>query len=200
MRGAGLEPQVVLTMPILVGLDGTEKMSKSKGNYIAVTDPPGEIFGKVMSIPDALMENYWTLLTDVPLEKVRETLRTAHPREAKEQLARAIATRYYGADAAAQAAEEFRLQFTQKKPPSVITAIRTVHANPGTSHVGIAWLLKETGLAKSNSEAMRKIGVEKALVEFGGNRITDPQFSVVWEVGKSEVLRLGRKYIRVEMR
>lgn len=84
-RIAGQPPQIVITMPILVGLDGKEKMSKSKGNYIGVTDPPSEMFGKTMSIPDSLMENYFTLLTDMPAERIRELTNPAktHPKEAK---------------------------------------------------------------------------------------------------------------------
>ncbi|MCX5653655.1 MAG: tyrosine--tRNA ligase, partial [Planctomycetota bacterium] len=115
MRDAGQESQIVLTMPLLVGLDGVEKMSKSKGNTVAVTDASGEMFGKLMSLPDALMENYWTLLTDVPLEEVRRTLREAHPREAKEQLARTVVARYHGAEAASHAADEFRRVFSEKE-------------------------------------------------------------------------------------
>jgi len=104
-RDNGEEPQVAITLPILVGTDGTLKMSKSYGNYIAVEDSPKEMYGKVMSIPDGIMRNYFELLTDVPLAEVGELLKdTAHPMEAKKRLAREIVAGYYGADAAEEEA------------------------------------------------------------------------------------------------
>ncbi|MCX5685823.1 MAG: tyrosine--tRNA ligase, partial [Planctomycetota bacterium] len=106
MRDAGQPSQIVMTMPLLVGLDGVEKMSKSKGNYVGITDQPQEMFGKLMSIPDSLMENYFTLLTAIPEAEIRWLLKAEHPRQAKEALARTIVAHYYGPDAAEEAAGE----------------------------------------------------------------------------------------------
>src|SRR5690606_34572716 len=107
------EKQVVMVLPILVGLDGKEKMSKSKGNYVGLTDPPNEMFGKLMSIPDALMKNYFELLTPVPDDRMRSLLdpATTHPREAKDVLARIIVEEFYTPSAAELASEEFRRRF-----------------------------------------------------------------------------------------
>jgi len=189
MRDAGMEAQIVLTMPLLVGLDGTEKMSKSKGNYIAVTDPANEMFGKVMSIPDGLMENYWTLLTTVPLAEVRETLRSKHPREAKERLAMSIVGRYYGPDAAQAAAEEFRRIFSEKEAPSEIPETAVPASELSGGKIGLARLIVVAGFASSNSEAMRLIG--QGAVRLGDETLGDPQAQVVVKPG--DVLRVGKR-------
>ena len=112
-RNAGQPPQIVMTMPLLVGTDGQQKMSKSLGNYIAITDPPSEMFGKIMRVPDELMCSYFTLLTDVPEPRIAELTATAgvNPRDAKEELARTIIAQYHSAEAAESAAEEFRRVF-----------------------------------------------------------------------------------------
>ena len=183
MRDAGRKPQVVLTMPLLVGLDGADKMSKSKGNYVAVTDPPGEMFGKIMSLPDGLMENYFTLLTAVPMDEVRRTLKATHPREAKERLAKSIVTRYYGAGAAEAAAEEFRRRFSQGQAPSEVPKVaippcdwQQLYWGKQTKQVGLASVIKYVGCASSNSEAMRLM--KQGAVRVDGNVVTDPRFEV----------------------
>ena len=196
MRDARLEAQIVLTMPLLVGLDGAEKMSKSKGNYVGVTDPPNEMFGKLMSIPDTLMENYFTLLTDVPEAEIRDLLKTAHPRDSKDRLASTIVARYYGQEAARQAAEEFRRVFTERKQPTVVR-LQPVRLPAGTHRAGLAWLLHEAHLASSNSEAMRKIG--EGAVEVDGVTIKDRQSQIPWAPGQCVLLRLGKRHVRVEM-
>ena len=198
MRDSGAEPQVVIAMPLLVGLDGAEKMSKSKGNTVGVTDPPGEMFGKLMSIPDGLMENYWTLLTDRPLEEVRRTLASAHPREAKEALAKAIVARHWSAEAAEAAADEFRRVFSEGKSPTALYAIRDVRQPLETKSVGVAWLLREIGAVKSNSEGMRKI--QEGAVDIDGESVSDPKATLSWEHGKQVRLRMGRRYFRVDMK
>ena len=111
--------QVVITVPILVGLDGKEKMSKSKGNYIGVTDEPNNMFGKVMSISDDMMANYFTLLTDLPAEKITELTNSqkTHPKEAKVLLAKTIISQFYDSGAADSAAEQFEKVFAQKQLP-----------------------------------------------------------------------------------
>ena len=109
-RSAGQHPQVVMVTPLLVGIDGTEKMSKSLGNYVAVTDPPGDMFGKIMRIPDTLLPNYFELLTDVETEEIASLTDTTkcNPRDTKEALAKIIITQYHCAEAADSAAAEFR--------------------------------------------------------------------------------------------
>ncbi len=190
MRDAGLEPQIVLTMPLLVGLDGTEKMSKSKGNYVAVTDSAGEMFGKVMSIPDSLMENYWTLLTAVPVAEIVETLRTVHPREAKEQLARAIVTRYHGEAAATAAAEEFRRVFSEKEKPSEILEVLIPAAELKDGQIGLARLIVVVGFAKGTSEARRLI--EQGGVRLNDEVLKDPKAQVT--VTPGALLRVGKRH------
>jgi len=183
MRDHAMEPQIVLTMPLLVGLDGTEKMSKSKGNYVGVTDAANEMFGKLMSIPDRLMENYWTLLTARPLEKFREGLSHSGPRDMKEHLAKAIVAQYYGAKAADAAADEFRRVFAEKEIPAEIPDVRVARG------VGLAALIVSAGFAKSNSEAMRLI--KQGAVRLNDRVIADPQASV--EAASGDVLRVGKR-------
>jgi tyrosyl-tRNA synthetase len=189
MRDAGQESQIVLTMPLLVGLDGTEKMSKSKGNYVGVTDQPNEMFGKLMSIPDSLMENYFTLLTTVPLAEIRENLRTLHPREAKESLAVAITARYHGDAAAKAAAEEFRRVFSEKEKPSEIPEVRIAASELADGRIGLARLIVAAGFAASNSEAMRLIG--QGAVRLDDQVVSDAKAQV--EVKSGAVLRVGKR-------
>ncbi|MCX5648822.1 MAG: tyrosine--tRNA ligase, partial [Planctomycetota bacterium] len=183
MRDHAMEPQIVLTMPLLVGLDGTEKMSKSKGNYVGVTDAANEMFGKLMSIPDALMENYWTLLTAEPLEKFREGLSHSGPRDTKERLAKVIVAQYRGEQAANAAAEEFRRVFAEKEIPAEIPEVRIA---PG---IGLASLIVSAGFAKSNSEAMRLI--RQGAVRINDHVIANPQASV--EAASGDILRVGKR-------
>ena len=194
-RSHGQEPQVVLTTPLLVGLDGTEKMSKSKGNYVGVTDSPKEMFGKLMSIPDALMENYFTLLTDVPLREIRETLRSEHPRDAKQRLARSITARYHDAAAAEKAADEFRRVFAEHENPreisTVYLSLKDLHLDPKTGQVGVASTLVASGFAPSNSEAMRLIS--QGAVWIDDLQITDPKAVIDPKSATGSTLRVGRK-------
>ena len=200
MRGAGQEPQIVLTMPLLVGLDGTEKMSKSKRNTVGVTDPPKDMFGKLMSLPDALMENYFTLLTDTPAPEIQDLLQTSHPRDAKEQLGKAIVTRYYGAQVAEKEAEEFRRVFSQKEQPSQIPEVHipeadwpSLHWDPQASTLGLASVIRYAGCASSNSEAMRLI--RQGAVEINGRVVTNPQASIGITASAVPV-RVGRLHWR----
>ena len=128
MRAEGLEPQVVMTLPLLVGVDGAEKMSKSLGNAIGVLDPPGDMYGKVMSIPDALLWSWYELLTDVPAEEIAARRRRIeggeNPRDAKAELAGRIVTDFHGADAAARAAEDFRRAFSRGEVPDDVESKR----------------------------------------------------------------------------
>ena len=188
MRDAGMEPQIVLTMPLLVGLDGVEKMSKSKGNYVGVTDSPKEMFGKLMSIPDALMENYWTLLTDAPLAEIREVLRSAHPRDAKERLASTLVARYYGPEAAGREAGEFRRVFSEKQKPADIPK-KYIPVQGEQQAVGLASAIVACGFASSTSQARRLI--EQGAVTWGDRKITDPKASVVLAAAGT-LVRVGK--------
>jgi len=188
-RAAGLAAQVVLTMPLLVGLDGTEKMSKSKGNYVGVTDSPKDMFGKLMSIPDRLMENYWTLLTTVPMNEVREVLHAEHPRDAKERLARTVTARYHGGAAADAAAEDFRRVFAENEQPADIPETVVPAGELEDGRIGLARLMTLAGFAGSNSEAMRL--VRQGAVRLDDEPLADPKAFI--EVKAGAVLRVGKR-------
>ena len=185
-RAYGQKPQIVMILPILVGLDGVEKMSKSKGNTIGVTDSPNDMFGKVMSIPDALMVNYFTLLTDLPADRIAAMTDpdTTHPRQAKADLARAVVATYHGADAAEAAAAEFDRVFSAREAPTDMPAI-ALPAGP----VGIVDLIVRAGFADSNSAARRLVA--QNAVSLDGEKITDPNASVSPTNG--QILRVGRR-------
>jgi tyrosyl-tRNA synthetase len=167
-RAYGQKAQVVLTMPLLEGTDGVNKMSKSLGNYIGITEAPKEMFGKVMSISDPLMVRYFELLTDLPdedLAKIKTDLASgkAHPRETKAQLARTIIARYHSQAAAQEASDAFDRQFKEKKIPEDRKRI------PPPASVGWPKYLSENGLASSSSEAARLIQQGAVRVAPGGN-------------------------------
>ncbi len=185
-RAYGLAPQIVLVMPLLVGLDGVEKMSKSKGNYVGVTDQPNDMFGKIMSIPDLLMENYFTLLTDLPAERITELVdgEKTHPRDAKAALGKAIVERYYDPSAADAAAAEFDRVFAAKQTPTEIPEI----AVP-SGKIGIVSLVVQAGFAKSNGEARRLIN--QNAVSIDGDKITDTE--TVVNPQNEQILRVGKR-------
>ena len=188
---AGQRPQVVLIMPILVGLDGAQKMSKSKGNYIGVTDAPGDMFGKIMSIPDTLMDNYYTLLTDVPRPEIDRLVdpATTHPRTAKADLAKRIVASFHGQQAGEQASAEFDRIFSQRQTPTDMPEITLAARDLAEGKIGIIALIIKAGFAKSNSEARR-------LVEQGGVTINDEKVIDVYaEVQPPDggVLKVGKR-------
>jgi tyrosyl-tRNA synthetase len=172
-RAYAQKAQIVITMPILVGLDGVEKMSKSKGNYIGVTDSPKDMFGKVMSISDEMMENYYTLLTDMPAEKIKELVnpQKTHPKEAKVLLGKTIIKQFYDEAAAEGAAAEFEKVFAQKQIPQDIPEIKI----SGES-VTAAKLLTACGLVASGGEAKRLIAGGGLTID--GEKITDPNKAI----------------------
>jgi tyrosyl-tRNA synthetase len=198
MREYGLEPQVVLTMPLLEGLDGVEKMSKSLGNYIGIDEAPGEIFGKVMSISDELMWKYYLLSTDLtPAEVAERRARVEsgqyHPMDAKRDLAKMIIADFHDAGAAAAAEAEFRRVFSEKQVPADIEE-KTLPAS--AEPVAVTKLMVALGLAPTNGEARRliagggvavdevKVDNERATLDAGG--------------GKSYFLKVGkRRFARV---
>jgi len=184
-------PQVVITVPILVGLDGKEKMSKSKGNYIGVTDQPNDMFGKVMSISDDMMENYFTLLTGIPADRIAELTDPAktHPKEAKVLLGKTVVTQFYDAAAADAAAAEFDKVFAQKQLPDEIPEIAIASA-PITA----AKLLLACGLVSTGGEAKRMIKQGGATID--GEKLTDPNAEITPKTGM--IVRVGKlKFARI---
>ncbi len=190
MKEEGKDPQVVMVTPLLVGTDGVAKMSKSKGNYIGLTDPPGGpdgIFGKIMRLPDSLLENYYTLLTDDAPEHFRPLIQS-HPRDAKVQLGKKLVTWLHGEAEAAAAEKEFVTATHGGIPENVpeFPVASGPHKLPP--------LLVQTGLAASNSEAIRKI--REGAVRIDGEKIIDPQKE--YRFAKPAVIQLGsRKFARV---
>jgi len=186
----GKEGQVVIVTPLLVGTDGTKKMSKSLGNYIAVTDPPSGadgIFGKVMSLPDNLMEMYYTLLTDLPESQFTDQIR-GNPRDAKIALAKHLITWLHNKEAADAAEAEFIKVFSKKEAPDEMPEI-----NIGPGPHKIAALIVKAGLASSNSDAIRKI--REGAVSLDGQKVSDIQKD--YNITTPVVLKLGRKFARL---
>ncbi len=190
-RDAGQEPQVALCMPILRGLDGKAKMGKSLGNYIGIHESPKEQFGKTMSIPDDLMREWYTLLTDRPAEEIERLLTS--PMEAKKALAADIVASYHGPEAAVAARADWEKQFSTKQDPDHIDEVTI----PTGGAMKVLDLLVAAGLAKSKSEARKK--VEEGAVNYGPDRtkVADWQASV--PVSDGLVLRLGRKIVRIRL-
>jgi tyrosyl-tRNA synthetase len=178
---AGQEPQVCMTMPILPGLDGVQKMSKSYGNTIGLREAPDDMFGKVMSVPDALVRDYFTLTTQVPEDEIEKQL-ASHPRDAKVALGRALVSRYHGAAAAEAAADRFRRIFSEKQAPEEMPELGVA---AGTAIVDV---VVKAGFAKSKGEARRL--VEQGGVTIDGAKITDIKAPVTAAGG--EVLRVGK--------
>jgi tyrosyl-tRNA synthetase len=195
-REYGLEPQVILTMPILPGIDGNEKMSKSLNNYISINEPPAEMYGKILSIPDTLISDYFLLATSVPVEEVSKIRRqlqdkSANPRNAKRLLARTVVGIYHSPEDATIAEEEFDLIFIRKEVPADIPEIvLTV----GDAPLSILNLLAETRLVPSRNEARRLI--EQGGVSVNGERVSDAAAMV--ELKDGVVLKVGkRRFLRV---
>jgi tyrosyl-tRNA synthetase len=191
-REQGQRPQVCLTVPILEGLDGTQKMSKSLGNYIGVDFPASDMFGKAMSLPDALMRKYFTLLTDKPVAEI-ETLVAGHPRAAKVELARAITATYHGAEAAERAVAEFDRVFRGGGLPDEIPVVTIAAGKLRNGTILLANALVECGLAPTTSDARRAI--EGGGAKLGGATITDPRHQLargehLVQIGKRKVARI----------
>ncbi|MFH1664603.1 MAG: tyrosine--tRNA ligase [Candidatus Omnitrophota bacterium] len=191
-RSYCLEPQVIIMMPILEGLDGVEKMSKSLNNYVGISDPPEEMFGKIMSISDELMWRYYELLTDTDQEKIRSQVQKGeiHPKDAKTDLARTIVTEYHGAEAAEKAKAGFNAVFANKEVPEDIPAF---YFEAGS--VGTASLIKECGFAPSLSEARRLIA--QGGVSVDGERVNDERAEITLDTS-GKILKVGkRKFGRI---
>jgi tyrosyl-tRNA synthetase len=196
-REYGQESQVAFTMPILVGLDGSRKMSKSLGNYVGITETPDQIFGKMMSIPDELMWSYYELVTDRTPEEITKlksdvSSGTTHPMEIKMLLAQEVVSGFHGEAAGRKASEMFQRVFRDRQAPEE-APIKNVAA--GAPQM-IKTLLTTLGLATSVSEAERL--VKQGAVEIDGQRIDDPRKEVDLSKGRNFLLRAGKKkFVRV---
>jgi len=197
----GQPGQVALMMPLLEGLDGVQKMSKSLGNYIGIHEEPNEIYGKAMSIPDELMLRYYELATDIgneELEQLAEGLRggTVHPRDAKMRLARTLVRMYHGEEAARAAEEHFRRVFQERELPDEIPVADLSRTELEGGRIRLVRLLVALGLASSNGEARRSIA--QGAVRVNGGKIEDANAEV--SVGEGDVVQVGRrKFARIRL-
>jgi len=191
----GQPPQVVITMPLLEGLDGVNKMSKSLDNYIGITEAPADMFGKVMSVSDELMWRYYDLLSFESTAEIARLRKAAadgaNPRDIKMRLGAELVARFHGLDAAQQAQESFMKRFSGGELPDDLAEV-TVQAREG--QLGVAYILREAGLASSTSEAMRLI--RQGAVRIDGERVADGKREVpagathVFQVGKRRVAKI----------
>jgi len=180
----GQEPQVIITLPILEGTDGIQKMSKSLGNYIGIMENPRDIFGKLMSIPDGLIFRYAQLLTNLDVEE----LKNMHPRDAKLKLATEIVSQLYGNAEGRSQKEYFIRVFSQKQNPEEVEAFVLPESYKQKGKIWIVELLNLVGFASSKSEARRLI--RQRAVYINNKRITDEEYEL--ELGKEYLLRVGR--------
>jgi tyrosyl-tRNA synthetase len=191
-KAYGQPQQIVLTMPILVGLDGKEKMSKSKGNYIGVTDDPNNMFGKIMSISDEMMANYFTLLTDIPANKIAELVNPekTHPKQAKVLLGKTVVGQFYGQQAAEFAAAEFDKVFAKKQLPDDIPVFEL-----SASTISVKQLLVSCGLVETGGEAKRMCA--QSAVTIDSKTITDPNTQITPVTGMT--IQVGkRKFVKIK--
>lgn len=195
-REYGQQPQVIMTMPLLLGTDGTEKMSKSLGNYVGIDEEPKEMFGKIMSIPDNLIHDYFVLLTDVPeseLTVIKNELEagSVNPMIHKKRLAREIITMYHSAEDAGYAQKEFERVFSKKEIPD---DVRLMKLNSDNGSLWIVKLLTETGLCGSSGEARRMI--KQGAVYINGDRISSVDDQI--DISSEKLIKVGkRKFLKV---
>ncbi len=208
-REYGQRPQVVITMPLLEGLDGVQKMSKSLGNYVGIDEAPGVMFGKIMSISDPLMLRYFELLTDIApgeLARLKEDLAQGgkHPRQVKEELALELVARYHGKDAALEAAREFTRIFREKGLPEEIEEVTLIKQPPPYFQLGavpvesyfLPHIMVATGTAATTSEARRL--TNQGAVTIDGEKIVDVNKEL--SPGSSHVLKVGkRRFVKVTL-
>jgi tyrosyl-tRNA synthetase len=200
----GVKPQAILTMPILVGLDGAEKMSKSLGNYVSIEEPPREIFGKVMSIPDDLIYTYYELTTDVSLddlERIKKDLsqKDLNPMVIKKELGRKLVDMYHAEGSGQQAQDEFERVFSQKQLPDNIpelTGEDLVKLELNPQQIYLVHLITKSKMSKSNGEA-RKL-IKAGAVTIDEQKITDPDYE--FELNAEMVLKVGkRRFLRLKV-
>lgn len=198
-RAAGQPQQVAMTLPLLEGLDGTRKMSKSLGNYVGVTEPPREMFGKIMSVSDELMWRYASLVLAWPADRLEAMQREVesgvrHPRAVKDEVARSVVSRFHGDSAARAASEEFARVFAAGRLPDAMPTVVFPSARQRDGRVWIVALLVETGLAKTNGEARRFI--QQGAVKVGGAKVTDDRAEL--EIPDGAVVQVGKRgFVRV---
>lgn len=201
-REIGQDPQVALFMPLLVGLDGVKKMSKSLGNYVGIAETPDAMFGKLMSISDDMMQNYFVLCTDLPLDEVDALVRdaaagTTNPKDVKRRLAREIIVQYHGNEAAEAADTEWQRVHSGHELPTDIPDVRLPADTAREGRVWICKLLVVAGMAKSNGEARRLL--EQGGVVLNGEKVVDPNQEVDWNGLNDVVLRVGaRRFVRLQ--
>ena len=193
-----MDPQVVMTLPLLEGLDGVEKMSKSLDNYVGITEAPQEMFGKLMSVSDELMWRYYELLSFRPMAEIarlkRDVAEGRNPRDVKALLAREMVARFHSAAAADAAAAEFDARFRHGAMPATMPELTLHTAGQG---VPIAQLCKQANLTGSTSEALRLI--EQGGLRLDGDRVTDR--ALVVPAGATVVVQAGkRRFARVSVR
>ncbi|OHB36476.1 MAG: tyrosine--tRNA ligase [Planctomycetes bacterium GWA2_40_7] len=194
-RDKNIEPQVALTTPLLEGIDGNKKMSKSLDNYIGIYEDPKEIFGKTMRIGDDLMRKYFELATDMTVEEIDSALK-GHPRQAKIVLGKAIVRRYYNEETAREVAEEFDRVFKEHKLPDNIPQVKLPSDECQNHKIWIVRLLVLSGFAATNGEARRLIS--QGGVSINNNVLTDPACEV--EMETDMILRVGkRRFARIVM-
>jgi tyrosyl-tRNA synthetase len=191
----GQEPQIVITMPLLEGLDGVQKMSKSLGNYIGITDPANEMFGKIMSISDDLMWRYFELLSFRPMEEIngfREEIEAGlNPRDVKFRLAEELVERFHDRAAAIEAREGFIARFQKGAMPDEMPELKVASID---GVLAIAQLLREAGLVQSSSEGLRM--VRQGAVKIDGDKVDDPALGIA--SGTTHVYQVGkRRFARV---
>jgi tyrosyl-tRNA synthetase len=190
----GQEPQIIIMMPILEGLDGVKKMSKSLGNYIGIDDEPNDMYGKVMSIPDDLLIRYFKLLTDVPLDEIQEMEAQLdngdlHPMQTKKRLARTIVAKYYGQNNAEKAAKDFERVFKEGKWPEDIPEVKISQDELEDGELWIVKLVALTELVDSNSQARR-------MIKQGAVKIDDEKYDKInldIEIKDGMIVRVGKK-------
>ncbi|MEJ5186943.1 MAG: tyrosine--tRNA ligase [Candidatus Geothermincolales bacterium] len=198
-KALGQEPQSVLTLPILVGLDGEKKMSKSLGNHVGLTDPPEEMFGKLMSLPDPLMPDYFRLTTAMELSEVEALLLDLeegrlHPAKAKRRLAREVVALYWGSEAAARAEEHFDRLFVEREVPEEVPEVRVHPAELRDGKIWLPRLLVLAGLAPSTSEGRRLIA--QGGVRLGGETVSDPDLELEGAALDGLLIQKGKRHFR----
>jgi tyrosyl-tRNA synthetase len=187
------EPQVVVLCPLLVGLDGKEKMSQSLGNYISIIDPPNDMFGKTMSIPDELLENYFELVTDVPIPEYKQLLAsTPNPRDSKIRLAKEIVALYHGAEASEAAALYFVETFSKRVQPIDAEEVCIPAEALSDGFVNVPALITALGFAKSNGAA--KDLIKQGAVTLDGDKVVDLRLAEDFVRGKT--LKVGKHHFR----
>lgn len=202
-REVGQEPQIALFMPLLVGLDGTKKMSKSLGNYVGIAESPDVMFGKLMSLSDAMMRDYFVLCTDVPIEEIERLLSESetgvtNPKDVKRRLAREIITIYHGGDAANNADAEWNRIHSAGEIPAEMPEVTL---SPDLAKDGKVWVCKlitAANMAKSNGEARRLI--EQGGVTLNGEKLADGSAELEWENLDHAILQVGpRRFVRITL-